>query len=94
MARSTSNLRSTPTISGVLGEYVPPISINFKQSVKFLLLQHHNKRPDILAYELYGDASYWWVFVLFNRNKIQDPINDFLYGLTINVPTTQYIAGI
>ena len=34
------------------------------RSIK-LELKHENK-PDLLAYELYGNAKLWWVFALFN----------------------------
>ena len=43
-------------------------------------------RPDMLAYDLYGDSNLWWVFSLRNPNVLQDPIYDFLPGATIYVP--------
>jgi hypothetical protein len=44
-------------------------------------------RPDLLAYDLYGDADLWWVFTLRNPNVLRDPIFDFLPGVQIYVPT-------
>jgi hypothetical protein len=44
-------------------------------------------RPDLLAYDLYGDADLWWVFTLRNPNVFRDPIFDFLPGVQIYVPT-------
>lgn len=46
----------------------------------------HARRPDILAYDLYGDASLWWVFAARNPNSIEDPIFDFQEGRTIYLP--------
>jgi hypothetical protein len=43
-------------------------------------------RPDMLAYDLYGDASLWWVFRGRNPNTIDDPIFDFQAGVTIMIP--------
>ena len=37
-------------------------------------------RPDLLAFDLYGDAGLWWVFAVRNPNTITDPIGDFIPG--------------
>ena len=46
----------------------------------------HEEKPDLLAYELYGNANLWWVFALFNQDELVDPILDFKTGIKINVP--------
>lgn len=46
----------------------------------------HALRPDILAYDLYGDAGLWWVFAARNPNSIEDPIFDFQAGRQIYLP--------
>lgn len=92
--KSNSNLRSTPITNNFLDLYVPPLTVDFKKATEFTLTQGYDKRPDLLAHELYGDAKYWWVFVLYNRNTLLDPINDFVTGLTIHVPNKNFIAGI
>lgn len=43
-------------------------------------------RPDLLAYDLYGDAALWWVFIQRNLDVLQDPIFDFVPGTKIYVP--------
>ena len=43
-------------------------------------------RPDLLAYDLYGDADLWWVFTARNPNVLRDPVFDFLPGVEIYVP--------
>ena len=44
------------------------------------------RRPDLLAYDLYGDAALWWVFTQRNLDVIQDPIFDFIPGTQIYIP--------
>ena len=46
----------------------------------------YNLRPDMMAYDLYGDSALWWVFSVRNPNVLQDPVYDFLPGATIYVP--------
>ena len=43
-------------------------------------------RPDLLAYDLYGNSHLWWVFVQRNMESIQDPIYDFEVGKQIYIP--------
>ncbi len=92
--KSSSNLRSTPIKNGVLDLYVPAVDVDYTQSDLFTLEQRHNKRPDLLAFDLYGDPKYWWIFTVYNRNLIVDPINDFVTGLQIYAPTRNFIAGL
>ena len=57
----------------------------------------YQNRPDLLAYDLYGDAALWWVFVVRNPNVLRDPIFDFVPGVTIYVPkkaTIQHDLGL
>jgi hypothetical protein len=43
-------------------------------------------RPDLLAYDLYGTASLWWVFYQRNPNTLQAPPLDFDVGVSIFLP--------
>jgi hypothetical protein len=43
-------------------------------------------RPDLLAFDLYGDAQLWWVFVQRNMDVLEDPIFDFVPGKKIYIP--------
>jgi hypothetical protein len=43
-------------------------------------------RPDLLAFDLYGEANLWWVFIQRNLNVLQDPIFDFVPGKKIYIP--------
>jgi len=53
-------------------------------------------RPDLLAYDLYGDAGLWWVFYQRNPNTLQAPPLDFSAGTAIYLPklgTLQSVLG-
>ncbi len=55
-------------------------------------------RPDLLAYDLYGDASLWWVFAARNPNLLgPDPYFNLVAGIGIYIPnlvTLQLALGI
>lgn len=53
----------------------------------------YKHRPDLLAYDLYGDQTLWWVFAVRNPNVIQDPIYDFEPGVTIYIPQKQNLIS-
>lgn len=53
--------------------------------------QAYQYRPDLLAYDLYGDAGLWWVFAVRNPNIIEDPIFDFVAGSLIYVSRRETI---
>ena len=46
----------------------------------------YNHRPDLLAFDLYGNTKLWWVFAQRNMDVLQDPIYDFTPGTKIFVP--------
>lgn len=49
-------------------------------------------RPDLLAYDLYGDQKLWWVFGV--RNGWDDPINDLTLGLEMIIPSYTTITAV
>ena len=62
-----------------------------------IINETYNLRPDLLAYDLYGDANLWWVFAQRNPNQLQDPLGDFVTGTTIYLPqesTLNSVLGI
>lgn len=52
----------------------------------YTIESQYTHRPDLLAFDLYNDASLWWVFTQRNLNVIQDPIFDFEPGIQIYIP--------
>lgn len=53
----------------------------------------YKQRPDLLAYDLYGDPKLWWVFAIRNPNVLQDPLYDFEPGVSIFIPQKQNLIG-
>jgi Base plate wedge protein 53 len=54
--------------------------------VYWQITQTYNMRPDMLAYDLYGNSQLWWVFAQRNPNMIKDPLFDFVTGTYIYLP--------
>ena len=81
----------TPQFSWYIGNFVfrpiPPDSAD----KPFTLQQQHQYRPDRLSFDLYGTPSYWWVFCVRNPFLRSDPVWDFIAGLTIMVPSANYL---
>lgn len=53
---------------------------------RYVIENQYKHRPDLLAYDLYGNAKLWWVFVQRNMSVIKDPIYDFVPGTVIYLP--------
>lgn len=75
--------------------YTTPINgsyldiINFRNiagksdDVQYEITSQYEYRPDLLAYDIYGDSNLWWVFAVRNKDIIKDPIYDFVAGQKI-----------
>ena len=64
-----------------------PRSIPFsKDDFSYTIQPQYNYRPDLLAYDIYGNPRLWWVFMQRNIDIIFDPIYDFRTGVTIQLP--------
>lgn len=64
-----------------------PVPMN-PSDVYYTITSVYEYRPDLLAYDLYGDARLWWVFASRNPNVLgPDPYFNMRSGLGIYVPT-------
>lgn len=85
----TSLYFNTPQVNQVL-EYLSFWNGNYpiySSSDNILLLEtKYDKRPDLLSNDLYGSPNWWWIFMIYNPDKIQDPIYDFVPGISIRIP--------
>ena len=54
--------------------------------VLYVIEVQYTHRPDLLAFDMYGDKNLWWVFSQRNIEKLKDPIYDFEAGTEIFVP--------
>jgi len=62
----------------------------------FTITQTYQYRPDMLAFDLYGQPGLWWVFYQRNPNTLTSPPWDFEAGVEIYVPkvtTLQTVLG-
>lgn len=51
-------------------------------------------RPDMAAYDLYGDSRLWWVFASRNPNALgPDPYFNFKAGLQIYIPKLETLKA-
>jgi len=65
--------------------------------VLYVVTSQYQYRPDLLAYDLYGDVNLWWVFSVRNKDVIKDPIYDLYAGQSIylpQMPTLRSVLGI
>lgn len=53
----------------------------------------YNRRPDLLAYDMYGDSNLWWVFAVRNPDILRDPVFSFVSPVIIYVPTKAVITS-
>ena len=69
----------------------------FTDDVLFTIPPQYEYRPDLLAFDLYGDSTLWWVFAVRNPNTLIDPLWDFAANTVIYLPkkaTLQTALGI
>lgn len=52
----------------------------------FQINEVYQYRPDMLAFDLYGQAGLWWVFYQRNPNTLTKPPWDFEAGVNIFLP--------
>ena len=61
---------------------------------QYTIQPQYSYRPDLLAYDIYGTASLWWVFTQRNLDVIQDPIFDFVPGVQIYLPKSSSLKAV
>jgi hypothetical protein len=95
---SSSPYFDTPVINNqYLGVMVNRVIPKLVDDLSMTINETYNLRPDLLAFDLYDDASLWWVFAQRNPNQLQDPLGDFTTGTTIYLPqqsTLKSVLGI
>lgn len=83
---TTSPYFDTPMRGTYLGIMVNRPIPKLVDDTQFTINETYNLRPDLLAYDLYGESSLWWVFAQRNPNTLVDPLFDFVTGNTIYLP--------
>jgi hypothetical protein len=97
MAANYSNVSPWYTTS-VKNNYLDVLSIRpvsaEPDDFLFTLTPQYTYRPDLLAYDLYGEVGLWWVFIQRNLDVLQDPILDFIPGVKIYIPKSSSLKVI
>ncbi len=86
-SKDTSQYLLTPVKNWYLDLWVPRVIPKNDFDKIILIPAAFNQRPDLLSQQEYGTPRLWWVFALRNPDLILDPINDFVSGLEIYVPS-------
>lgn len=84
---SSSPWNKTKTVSG---QYLDILQIRpipaEPDDVLYTIEVQYTHRPDLLAYDMYGDKDLWWVYAQRNMDTLKDPVFDFEAGTEIYVP--------
>jgi len=93
---NTSNYAKTTLNNKYLEFYNPPLTQDSlsEKTITMILQPKYDRRPDLLANDLYGSSRLWWVFVHYNRDLIKDPIMDFKAGIKLIAPKTFKPSGV
>jgi hypothetical protein len=89
----TSPYYNTPITNGYLDvlsfRNIPATT----DDLSFVLDSKYQNRPDLLAYDIYGDPNLWWVFAARNPSVIKDPVYDMIPGTVIFLPQASTIKS-
>ena len=92
--KNSSQYAKTPQSTWFLGNFVyRPIPADGTDQIITLGSKYY-RRPDLLAFDLYTNTNFWWVFTILNPDILIDPIYDMIPGITILVPTRQRLANL
>ncbi len=86
-SKDTSQYSITPVKDFYLDFWVPRNVPSSDFDKIIVIPPEFNQRPDLLSQQEYGTPRLWWVFCMRNPDLIIDPINDFVAGLEIYIPT-------
>ena len=91
---TTSPYYNTPFTQFYLDKMVNrPIPIE-NDDLTFTINLTYQYRPDLLAYDLYGSPSLWWVFYQRNPNTLTRPPLDFEVGRQIYLPKLSTLKSV
>jgi alpha-L-fucosidase len=91
---STSPYYNTPYTQFYLDKMVNrPIPLE-NDDLTFTINLTYQYRPDLLAYDLYGSPSLWWVFYQRNPNTLTKPPFDFVANTFIYLPKISTLKNV
>jgi hypothetical protein len=83
---TVSPWNKTPMTETYLDIWVPRAIPAEPDDYDYLIQPQYSYRPDLLAFDIYGNSKLWWVFMQRNVDIIYDPIYDFRAGVIIKLP--------
>jgi len=90
MPANYSNTSPWKNTKFVNGQYLGTLQIRpvpeEADDVLYEIEPQYTHRPDLLAYDLYGNSKLWWVFAQRNMDVIKDPVFDIEAGTKIYLP--------
>jgi hypothetical protein len=84
--KNTSPYYTTDDSNGYLDVMTYRNIIAETDDILYTIDKKYENRPDLLAYDVYKNVDFWWVFAMRNVNVIKDPIYDFIAGTKIYLP--------
>ena len=66
--------------------FVPRTITAEDDDISYTIDRIYAYRPDLLAFDLYGNPRLWWVCAQRNPDSIEDPVYDFAPGVVIQLP--------
>ena len=97
MAYTPSYIQESPFgVTDIIGRYmtyyihrrIPPNALD----VIVTLDDRYDKRPDLLAADVYGDPDLFWVVGL--RNGLEDPVFGLRKGVRYTIPHPSFVRNI
>ena len=90
MAKTVYDTKSNYALTGInrkyLGIYQPPLTNDSlsEETITLIVQPKFNKRPDLMAFEMYGSAKLWCVYPHYKRDKQVEPIMEYISGTKTN----------
>ena len=94
MANSSSPYYQTQVIDDYRDVIALPNIPKDDNDEYYTIESKYDRRPDLLAHNLYGNTRLWWVFARRNMNELKDPIKDFKAGTVIRIPNRETLSSL
>jgi len=91
---NSSIYSETPIRTFYLDIWVPKEIPSSTDDKVWTITGKYHHRPDLAAYNFYGNEKLWYVFALRNKDILIDPIFDFTAGTEIIVPSKNSLSNI
>lgn len=78
-----------------LGHFKYPSFVPIADDMEdYVIESKYDRNPWKLAKELYNQERLYWIFSITNPSELVDPLNDFVTGLKIKIPSSDQVNQI